>query len=146
MSPAWTIVMEQAFNVANDRHCCRSPRFTHGCLPLPYQFYGVPPSFSSFPLSFSLQHTQTFEPSPIPSLSPALAHGLDSSSIPLFLFVLVAFSFQRDLYGSIGRNESVVSAYKRVVVVVVAVWGRDLRAMRGCAHRQKERERERESG
>lgn len=109
MSPGWTIVTEQAFNVANDRHCCRSPRFTHGWL---------------------LRVANSMECRCIPFLpcTRTLRHrrNTDSSSTHIhthgrFKFALVVpravFSFQHGVWlqgrGRIGHNEPVVSAYKR---------------------------------
>lgn len=122
MSPAWTIVMEQAFNVAND-HCCRSPRFTHGCLP--YQFYGVSPSFSPFSLSLLF-------------LSPTHANPSNHHRFHLFLLLpRTRFKFHpplRPSYSWLSRFNTIsmvasatTSPLYRCISVVqegaVVVWG-----------------------
>ena len=134
MSPAWTIVTEQAFNVANDRHCCRSPVFHPTLASARRQFYGV-----SLLSPFSLSHSLSFFPSSTHTL-PSNTQTLVSSLPPrrTVPYRTVALSFQRGLWfygGGIGHNEPVVSAYKRRTRPRCGM-GRDLRAMRGptCAH------------
>ena len=56
----------------------------------------------------------------------------------------MAFSFQHDLYGSIGHNEPVVSVYKRRARGGGGDVGVEIYELCGDAQRERERERERE--
>lgn len=119
MSPAWTIVTEQAFNVANDRHCCRLPRFTHDCAST------ILWSVVAFLFLSRLRRPSTitnnsFSRSSVFSLpTVALAHRIVSSLAPRRT---VAFSFQHGLWFYRVASATTSPLYRRISVVHATMW------------------------
>ena len=124
MSPAWTIVTEQAFNVANDRHCCRPPRFTRRWLlrvdnSMECRCFLFSLSVS---LSLSLSLSSTYTP---PSGTQTLVSSLPPHRTVPYR-AMAWLSHFNTVYGSTGVASATTSPlYRRISVVHGhdVVWG-----------------------